>query len=279
MHHDAPGPPYKGFFLLRDKRARTFRYGWTESLWINGDSFPASLAALEEIAVPRQAILPAGFVIERLKVTNPLLPRAVEDRWHYNQEGQYQGEARPAWTLLLVRLQHETFSTRYNLGGVPKDVASVRGIHPTPAWQAAFDRFAALIRKHCVMVNEQRERDGEEAAVPVSFSQEQAWARITTAVDFFAAADVHQRVRVKLSGAGLPPALTGSQDVLVLDSRNALTPTVITLDPNLPAGGISIRKQQKLIHPVSKVSILRVSSRKRGLGHGYPSPGRRKRRL
>jgi hypothetical protein len=274
-----PAPPYKGFFLLRDKRTRTFRYGWTESLWINGDSFPASLAALEEIAVPRLAILPAGFVIERLKVTNPLLPRAVADHWNYNQGGQYEGEARPAWTLLLVRLQHESFSTRYNLGGVPKDVASAQGIHPTPAWQAAFDRFAGLIQKHCVMVNEQREQEGGEEAVPISLTQEHALARITTAVDFFEAADVHRRVRVKLSGAGLPPSLGGSQDVHVLDSRNALTTTVTTLDPNLPGGGITIRKQQKLIHPVSKVSILRVSSRKRGYGHGYPSPGRRKRRL
>jgi hypothetical protein len=58
-----PEPPYKGFLMLRDARDRHARDGWTESLWIDKDSFDASLAALEEIAAPRLAVLPKGFVI------------------------------------------------------------------------------------------------------------------------------------------------------------------------------------------------------------------------
>ena len=58
------------------------------------------------IPVGRLAILPSGFAIERLKVTNPLLPRAVADR-NYNQKGGYDHDARPVWTILLLRLQHD----------------------------------------------------------------------------------------------------------------------------------------------------------------------------
>jgi hypothetical protein len=254
-------------------------YGWTESLWINHDSFKASLAALEEIALARLAVLSHTLVIERLKVTNPLLPGALNDHLNYDQPGRYAQDARPAWILLLVRLQHEGFSTRYNLGGVPIDVASARGVHPSPEWQAAFDGFAERVKQHCVMVNEARERRDDRQNLPLSsITQEHGRARIIAAVDCFDAADVYQRVRVKLSGITPQPSLNGSHEVYVLDSRTALTTRAMTVRPNITSGFIAIRKQQKLVHPISKVSIVRASSRKRGYGHDYPSPGRRKRR-
>src|SRR5262249_25101810 len=154
--------------MIRDKRCRFEPYGWTESLWINQDSFHSSLVALEEIAVPRLAILPKGFTIERIKVTNSLLPRACNDHPNYNQEGRYQSDARTVWTILLLRFQHEGYSTRYNLGGVPNDAVSARGVHPSPTWQTAFDSFAEMIKKHCVMVNENRGRRGELPSRPLA---------------------------------------------------------------------------------------------------------------
>jgi hypothetical protein len=54
---------------------------------------------------------------------------------------------------LLLRCEHLGYHTKYNLGGVPKDIANTLGIHPTDTWQAAFDRFTETLKRHCVMVN------------------------------------------------------------------------------------------------------------------------------
>ncbi|HKB36503.1 MAG TPA: hypothetical protein VKD72_08625 [Gemmataceae bacterium] len=271
-----PTPPYRGFLMLRDKRNPHQPYGWTESLWINRDSFETSLAALEEIADARVAILPKGFLIERLKVTNPLLPYALDDHPNYDQAGRYPHDARPAWTLLLLRFQHEGFSTRYNLGGVPNDVASAGGVSPSAEWQAALDRFAVAIKKHCVMVN--KDREPRQNTPLLSVAPEGNALRITTTTDCFDASDVNQWIQVTISGVLEYPALNGDHYVFVIDRRNAITPNSTGVPSNVRTGSVAMREQKKVVNPISKVSILRVSSRKRGLGHGYPPPGRRKRR-
>jgi len=269
---DQPAPPYKGFLMFRDKRNPRLPYGWKESLWIKHDSLQASLKALEEIAEPRLALLPKGFMIERLQVTNPLVPRACVDNFHYHQAGRYEKEARPAWELLLLRLQHDCFSTRYNLSGLPVDVTGAMGIHPSPEWQTAFDEFAAALKRHCVMVNEVRDRPQNRLARTMgNVTPEGATLRLTTAEDFFDAADVRQKMRIKVD-ATEPLWLNGTFDVVVVDSRTA---HFVGEFPNVAGGPVAIRKQQKLVHPISSITILRVSSRKRGYGHDYPRPGRR----
>jgi hypothetical protein len=274
-----PLPPYKGFLMLRDKRNPREPYGWRESLWINQDSFNASLAALEEIAVARLAILPRGFQIERLLVTHPQRPGVPRDHPNYNQMGRYEQEARPAWTVLLLRFEHEGFRTTYYLGGVPRDAASASGAHPPREWQAAFDAFEGMIRKHCVMVNAERERSQEgQNLLLVDISQDGGRLRIAAAADVFEVADRGRRVPIQLVDVVLRPSLNGRHNVVVLDSRNAVVENRFGEFPAITGANLRIRKPKKVVNQISKVSILRVSSRKRGLGHGYPSPARRKRR-
>ena len=264
-----PAPPYKGSLLLSVLRSP---YGWTESLWINRGSFDASLAALQEVAVGRLAILPKAFSLGRIKVTNPLLPRAVADR-HVNERGGYDCDARPVWSTLLLRFQHEGYNTRYNLGGVPADAVSGAGVHPTEAWQAAFRGFEAAVKRHCVMVNEGLKRCMSVPGTPAVVSQEHSVMKITAAEDFFG--EAHREARVILSGAVAQPSLNGVHEVWVRDARNAATTRAMTVAPEAAAAPVTIHWYEKLMNPISKVAILRLASHKRGMGHSYPPPGRR----
>jgi hypothetical protein len=199
-----PSPPYKGVMMLRQQVA--YRpCGWNESLWINQPTFADSLSAFEALAERRLDLLPKTVLLVALRVTNPLLPHASK----FSQRDQFGNYAsdRPAhfpWVSLLLRFNYAGYHTMYTLGGVPRDLADITGLHPTTNWQAAFERFVEVIRQHCVLVNAKHLPKGTA------------------------------------TNAGAP--------------------------------------RETVVNPVESVDILRVVSRKRGLGHSYPPRGRRARR-
>jgi len=147
-----PSPPYKGLMMLK---VAASAYGWNENVWLNRPNFAASLAALQERAARRLALSTPAVRVVGLRVTNPRLLRASAFDT-FDRSGAYQS-ARPThlpWVLLLLRLcNNQGYHTRYNLGGVPKDVANIQGVHPPEAWQAAFHECAEALKRHCVMVN------------------------------------------------------------------------------------------------------------------------------
>ena len=272
-----PSPPYKGFMMFRQTPPAP-PFGWTESLWVNNPSFDASLTALEEIADRRLMMLPKGVVIERMKVTNPRFLRACVDSSLTNLKGKYDFDYRTAWTVLLLRFQGNGFSTNYNLGGVPKDIANITGIHPTEQWQAGFDRFVETIKRHCVMVNERQKEKVQIQGITQTASGQ---VKISMAVDFFDAAHVQIKngcfARIRLSGVIQQRSLNGTHSVQILDTKNAVTTKQIAILPNL-TGGFVTTMAAKTINPIESVTLTRVSSRKRGYGHSYPRRGRARNR-
>jgi hypothetical protein len=148
-----PSPPYQGVMMLKQSVGHA-PYGWNESLWLNGPTFAASLSALEGLAERRLELLPKTVLLMALRVTNPLLPRASKFSQR-DQCGHYASD-RPAhfpWVSLLLRFNYAGYHTMYTLGGVPRDLADITGLHPTSTWQAAFDRFVEGIKQQCVLVN------------------------------------------------------------------------------------------------------------------------------
>ncbi|VTR92481.1 unnamed protein product [Gemmata massiliana] len=68
-----PGPPYKGTFQFRDTVSHA---GWSESLWLNTPDFNVSLTVVRELAALRVALQPERYRLDRIRASNPKLPRA-----------------------------------------------------------------------------------------------------------------------------------------------------------------------------------------------------------
>ena len=223
-------------------------------------------------------LLPTKIVIERLKVTNPRLLRAGLDSSLTNLKGKYDFDYRTAWTILLLRVQGNGFSTKYNLGGIPKDIANITGIHPPTQWQASFDRFVETIKRHCVMVNE---RQKEKVPILGITQTASGQVKISMAVDFFDQGHVKIEhgcfARIRLSGVIPQRSLNGTHSIQILDTKNAVTTKQIAILPNL-TGGFVTTMAAKTINPIESVTLMKVSSRKRGYGHSYPRRGRARNR-
>ena len=201
MTNTLPGPPYKGTFQIRDTVSHA---GWSESLWLNTPDFNVSLTVVRELTALRIALLPPRYRLDRIRASNPKLPRAGtadEPR----RRGSYKGDgtAHRQTTTLRLRLQGGGYQTPYNLGGVPGDVADAAGLHPTEVWQAAFDLFVAAMLKHCVMVC-QPHRPREPRQDNVASVAQGQWNRvdITLTADTFAPEQVGRSMSVRISGTG-----------------------------------------------------------------------------
>jgi hypothetical protein len=137
-------------------------FGWGESLWVNKPTFEASLAALQELATRRLALLRPTIRIVTLRVTNPRLPRA--SRVHaFNEAGRYEGQSGTPWATLSLRFESGVCYANYPQGGVPGGMRRGLAGLPPGAWQQAFfDRYVEAVKEHCVLVNAKHRARGAE---------------------------------------------------------------------------------------------------------------------
>jgi hypothetical protein len=255
-------------------RVKESAIGWTESVWIKRPTFDSAMTALEEIAQRREELLPTDHRIMRLKVSNRLRPRFVLEKYHYNQDGRYECNPHTAWTILGVRLQGETRSTRYNLGGVPRGL--MRSGVPTPegAWQRAFDRFAEALKSHCVLMSATK---GEvHPVMSVASSPDKRGLVITMQA---VPAEFVPGAVIRVDGVAGAAPVNHDWKIEFVNGNVLYTRRGLRTIHGTPAGTAFVNLVEKnRVSPILSVQMTRLAPRKRGMGHSYPPRGWRKRR-
>jgi hypothetical protein len=270
-----PGPPYKGTFQIRDTVSHA---GWSESLWLNTPDFVVSRTIVQQLAALRVALLPVRYRLDRIRASNPKLPRAgpTDELKHH---GSYKGDgtAHRQTTTLRLRLQGGGYRTPYNLGGVPGDVADAVGLHPTEAWQSAFDLFVAALRRHCVMVCQpHRPREPRQDNINEVAQAQWGGVNITLTADTFAAEQIGRSMSVCISGSGLKP-LNGTQVVVPVDATHCYTNRPIAVRAEVGPGGRLTLPREPIMVAIEQVLPEKLATRKRGWGHSYCRARRRNR--
>jgi hypothetical protein len=275
MNIAIPGPPFKGTFQIRDTVSHA---GWSESLWLNTPDFNVSLTVVRELAALRVALLPERYRLDRIRASNPKLPRAGpadEPKRHGSYKGD--GTAHRQTTTLRLRLQGGGYQTPYNLGGVPGDVGNAAGPNPTEAWQAAFDLFVAALRKHCVMVCQPR-RQREPRQDNIAAVAQGQWNRvdITLTADTFAPEQIGRSLSVRISGTEAK-RLNGTRIIIPVDATHCYTNKPIAVPPEVkPVGRLTLPREPIMV-TIEQVLAEKLAIRKRGLGHSYRRARRRNR--
>jgi hypothetical protein len=267
-----PAPPYKGTLMLRVKETAI---GWTENVWVNRPSFDSAMAALEEVAERRAELLPTSHRIMRLKVSNPLLRRAVLEKYHYNLDGRYECNPHTVWTVLGLRLQGNRAFARYNLGGVPRGLMT----HGVPTlvenWQKAFDRFAETLKTNCVLLSAAKGEVHPVASVATSADHRGLVITMQSMPAEFVTGAV-----IRVDGVAGAAPVNHDWRIEFVNGNVLYTRRGLRRIYGTPAGMAFVNLVEKnRVSPIIDVQITRLSPRKRGMGHSYPPRGWRKRRV
>jgi hypothetical protein len=247
-------------------------------VWLDTPDYVVSRTVMLELAPLRIALLPPRYRLDQVRASNPKLPRAGPTET-VNRHGTYAGDGTThrQTTTVRVRLQGGGYQTPYNLGGVPGDIADATGLHPTEAWQAAFDLFAAAIRRHCVMVC-QPHRPREPRQDNILAVAQGPWDRadITLAADTFAPEQIGRSVSARVSGCGAK-TLNGTHVVIPVDATHCTTDRAIAVRAGVGPGGRLTLPREPVMVAIEQVLTEKLAARKRGIGHSYRRARRRNR--
>lgn len=128
-----PGPPYKGTFQIRDTVSHA---GWSESLWLNTSDFVVSGTVVRELATLRLALLTPRYRIDRIRASNPKLPRAGPAD-EIRRPGTYAGNGTVLRDLDLLGPMAAQNLVHVNISITTLDPALARAMEPRASTPAA----------------------------------------------------------------------------------------------------------------------------------------------